>query len=233
MDIVPQDIFVVLFLAFLEGILSLDNAVVLAIMARGLPKEQQKKALTYGMAGAVIFRLFFLMIAAKLIHLAWVKLLGGSYLIFIAGKHFLFPTPAEASVNAPKKNGGKFHFWKTVILIELADIAFAIDSILAGVGVSPKFWIVFTGGVIGLIMMRFAATFFLKVLEKFPNFETTAYMLVGLIGTKLLLEGHIIPGAKFNFHSAKAPDFWIFWLSMALCIAYGFMPKKQKKSKSR
>jgi YkoY family integral membrane protein len=223
-----QDGVVVLFLAFLEAILSLDNAVVLAIMARQLPKSQQKKALTYGMAGAVVFRLIFLMIASKLIHLAWVKLLGGAYLVFITGKHFLFPDKPH---QGPKKTPSSSQFWKTVVLIELADIAFAIDSILAGVGVSPKFWIVFTGGVIGLIMMRFAATFFIKVLDRFPNFETTAYLLVGLIGIKLLLEGHIIPNQEFHFSSSSSPHFWIFWSIMALCIIFGFLPQKKARKK--
>ncbi|MCM2323536.1 MAG: hypothetical protein NDJ90_09775, partial [Oligoflexia bacterium] len=162
MAITSQDIFLIGFLAFLEGILSIDNALVLALMAKHLPKDQQRKALTYGLAGAVIFRLLSLLIITQLMRWTWVKFVGGGYLIFIAVKHLAF---GEKAGETTKKSAPGF--WKTVLLIELMDIAFAVDSILAAVALTQKFWIVFAGGFMGVIMMRFAASVFLKLLERF------------------------------------------------------------------
>jgi YkoY family integral membrane protein len=219
-----QDILVVLFIIFLEGILSIDNALVLAILARNLPREQQRKALTYGLAGAVIFRLISLFLVSHLIRWTWVKFVGGAYLIFIAVKHFI-----------DKRNDGKVekkpvqgNFWRIVIAIELTDIAFAVDSILAAVALSSKFWVVFTGGVMGLIMMRFAATMFIQLLKHFPNLETTAYLLVLLIGIKVFLEGLRLPW--LDFHSASSPAFWVFWGCMLTCVIFGFVKTKPKRA---
>lgn len=223
MDITTADLFLILFLVFLEGILSIDNALVIAVMAGVLPKEQQRKALTYGLAGAVVFRLIALGLASKLIHWTWVKFVGGGYLVFIALKHFLAKGGTEKE-KSPKAAS----FWRVVVAIELTDIAFAVDSIMAAVALTSKFWVVFTGGLLGLIMMRFAATLFLKLLRRFPSFEDTAYLLVFVIGVKVTLEGFRFEG--LNFHSLSNPESWIFWGIMAACILYGFRPKKQQPS---
>ncbi len=217
--ITGHDIFLVLFLVFLEGILSIDNALVLALLARGLPPEQQRKALTYGLVGAMVFRLLSLSIVSLLLSMNWVKFVGGGYLVFIAVKNLWFGDKHEHHA----KKTGAAHFWKTVLVIELTDIAFAVDSILAAVALTPKFWVVFTGGILGVITMRFAASVFIKVLHRFPTFETTAYMLVFVIGAKVIIEGLKLPGV--NFHSASSPSFWIFWGLMAACLVYGFKPK--------
>jgi YkoY family integral membrane protein len=216
----PQDLALIGFLVFLEGILSIDNAVVLAMLAKPLPASQRKKALTYGLAGAVIFRLIALASATFLMKWTWVKFLGGAYLVFVAGKHFLSKQADGNEVHA-KKAG----FWHVVLTIELTDIAFAVDSILAAVALSNKFWIVFTGGFIGVVMMRFAATLFLKLLERFPAFETSAYQLVLLIGAKLLVDGFHLPGV--DFHSSESPAFWVFWGLMLAAVLYGFTPRQR------
>ncbi len=220
MDITSQDLFVIGVLIFLEGILSVDNALVLAILAKHLPKDQQKKALTYGLVGAFVFRLIALAMVVYLVKWRWVKFVGGGYLLYIGIKHLFFGENKEDLSKKVKKAG----FWQTVIAIELTDIAFAVDSILAGVALTKKLWVVFTGGVIGIVMMRFAASKFIVIIEKYPQLEKTAYLLVTIIGTKVIVEGLSIPG--IDFHSPSGPAFWVFWILMAVCIAYGFMKKK-------
>lgn len=209
------DLALIGFLAFLEGILSIDNALVLAMMARHLPRRQQKKALTYGLLGAVVFRLTALALATTLIMYRWVKLLGGGYLVFIAIKHFLKRDVDDALEESPHTG-----FWKTVMLIEVMDIAFAVDSILAAVALTSKFWIIFIGGFIGVVMMRGAAAVFLRLLDRYPGFENSAFILVFIIGLKVIIEAMRIPGV--DFHSASHPGFWIFWGAMAITIAAGF-----------
>lgn len=216
-----NDLFLVGFLAFLEAILSIDNALVLAVMARHLPGPKQRKALTYGLWGSVIFRLSILSIATKLIQSDWVKYLGGAYLIIIA-LHHLLRDPKKNPERLPRFARG---FWPTVIMIELMDIAFAVDSILAAVALTQKFWIIFVGGMIGVILMRFAAALFIKLLNLFPRFETSAYLLVLLIGLKLLIEATHLSGV--DFHDMKNPASWVLWSSFLLSILYGLRPKSR------
>ncbi len=220
--ITAQDLFVVGFLVFLEGILSIDNALVLAMLARDLPKPLQKKALTYGLIGAVGFRLIALSLVQFLLKWTWVKFVGGGYLIFIALKHFLTRSPQQEPDQT--RASVRSSFWRIVIVIELTDIAFAVDSILAAIALTTRFWVIFTGGFIGVVLMRFAASQFIRILDRFPRFEDTAYLLVLTIGIKVGLEGFALPG--LDFHSASSPWFWGFWGVMFACIAYGLLPTR-------
>lgn len=221
-DVTSNDLFLILLLVFLEGILSVDNALVLAVLAKHLPKDQQKKALTYGLIGAFVFRFIALSLAVYLVKWRWVKFVGGGYLLYIGLKHLIYGEEKNEDGSAKEPMG----FWKTVVVIELTDIAFAVDSILAAVALTNKLWIILTGGILGIIMMRFAASLFIKVIEKFPQLEKTAYLLVVVIGAKVIIEGLSLPG--IDFHSPSSPSFWVFWGLMAACISYGFLPKKKK-----
>jgi YkoY family integral membrane protein len=147
---------------------------------------------------------------------------GGGYLVALAAKHLIW---GEKGTETENKKSAPTRFWQVVILVELTDIAFAVDSILAAVAFSNKFWVVFTGGVLGIIMMRFAAQVFLKLLHRFPAFEDTAYILVLIIGIKLLVDGFHFEGV--DFHSPASPAFWVFWGSMLLALISGFRPRKR------
>src|SRR5580765_5591913 len=82
------DLLTVGLLVLLEGLLSADNALVMAIMVLGLPKREHKKALRYGLVGGFAFRIVATLLAVYLIRIAWVKLLGGLYLLYLAYTHF-------------------------------------------------------------------------------------------------------------------------------------------------
>jgi predicted tellurium resistance membrane protein TerC len=134
-------------------------------------------------------------------------------------------------------------FWMAVAVIELTDIAFAVDSILAAIALvgsppaghpegatHPKLWVVIAGGMIGVMLMRVAAMF-IRLLEKFPRFEVSAYLLVIVIGLKLLVDWGFNSEANphvIDFHSYRTPEFWIFWVSMLACLTFGFLPKKTR-----
>ncbi len=220
MQITSNDFLLIGLLVFLEGILSVDNALVLALLAKHLPKKEQRKALSYGLIGAFLFRFIALAMVSYLVKWTWVKFVGGGYLLYVAIKHLFFGV--KPGDRQPKTTGSSF--WRTVIAIELTDVAFAVDSILAGIALTPKLWIVFTGGVLGIVLMRFAASAFIKLIERFPRLETTAYVLVLIIGVKVILEALRLPGV--DFHSPQAPSFWIFWCLMTAGITFGFVRKK-------
>ena len=180
----PHDIIIISAIALLEGFLSVDNALVLALIARELPKNQQRKALTYGLLGAVAFRLLALKLITSVIQLSWTRFIGGTYLIWLGGKHLL-----PHSGKSPSARRSPQAFWRAVILIELTDIVFALDSIVAAVAISKNFWVVFAGGALGIVMMRLASNAFIVLLRLFPRLETIAYLLVLIVGLKLFAEG--------------------------------------------
>lgn len=177
------------FLILLEGLLSADNALVLAIMVKHLPEKLQKKALLYGLGGAFVFRFLAIIFATFILNLWWLQLIGAAYLLWLPIKHFLNKA-GEHSANPIKQRG----FWQTVIAVELTDIAFAVDSVLAAVGTvnaKDKVWVVYLGAILGIILLRFAAGVFIGVLRKFPDLEHLAFLLVGWVAVKLFLfAGH-------------------------------------------
>lgn len=201
------DALTVLTLAGLEAVLSIDNSLVLAILVRSLPKEQQRKALAYGIIGAFIFRIIAIIFAAYLMRFMFFKLIGGAYLIYLAMKHMFFFHSKEVHQVAPLS--GK-SFWKTVAVVELTDIAFAIDSITAAVAMTDKLLIIWLGGVLGIIFLRFMAAFLVRLLEKLPKLEDLAYQLIFFIGTKLFLDGLNVK-----------IEHTVFWLMMGVIIILG------------
>jgi predicted tellurium resistance membrane protein TerC len=119
-----------------------------------------------------------------------------------------------------------------VLVIELTDIAFAVDSILAAIGVvgsqRAKLWVILLGGFLGVVLMRFAAAMFIRLLERFPRFEVSAYLLVLVIGIKLVLDW-----CGLNFHDYHTAAFWVFWTAMLLCFCVGFMPRRRTQPGGR
>jgi predicted tellurium resistance membrane protein TerC len=117
------------------------------------------------------------------------------------------------------------NFWGVVIAIELTDLAFAVDSVLAAVGIIPlekldeKIWVVYAGAVIGLIAMRFAAVAVLGLLKSFPALIIYAYALVTWIGLKLILQGCHTKGLGESLHLSIP----VFWMVMALIMGCGFL----------
>lgn len=216
-----ENLFLILFLIVLEGLLSFDNALVLSVMVKHLPETQKKRALYYGILGAFLFRALSLTVLTYLIRLTIFKVLGAVYLLSLSGKYFF----EKESDN--EKAFTAVPFWKTVILIELADIAFSFDSITASIAVSDKMEIVLAGGILGIIMMRFTASIFINLVEKFPRLETSAFLLVALVGTKLLFE------AFTNLNFKNGPMFWAFRSLMLLSFIYGFTINGEKKWKTK
>ncbi|TYP76461.1 TerC family protein [Paenibacillus methanolicus] len=210
---------VLLVLIALEGLLAADNALVLAIMVKHLPEQERKRALFYGLAGAFVFRFASLFAISFLVDVWQVQALGALYLLFIALNHIfrklIVKKGEDDDAKREKKERKPSGFWMTVLKVEIADIAFAIDSILAAVALAVAlpttslpdiggmdgghFIVIFLGGFIGLVIMRFAATLFVKLLESRPALEVAAFCIVGWVGVKLAVHTlahpsiHVIP----------------------------------------
>lgn len=174
-------------LVILEGLLSADNALVLAVLVKHLPEKQRKKALFYGIIGAYLFRVIAIGIGVTLINIGWIKIVGGHYLLWLVLQHFINKRDGEEEIQT-KRVG----FWSTVLTVELMDIAFSIDSVIAAFGVSNQVWVLFLGGILGILMMRGVAQLFLALIERIPEFETTAFVLIGMIGLRMI-------GAAFGY----------------------------------
>jgi len=184
-----SDLLTVAVLVALEGLLSADNAMVLAVLVLGLPPDQRKKALRYGILGAFAFRAIATLLAVYLLSLGWVKLVGAGYLLYLAIDHFVRSRDAQGKMARRATSFlGLSPFWSTVIKVEFTDIVFAVDSILVAVAMSSKVWVVLTGGILGIIMMRLVIGKLLTIVERYPPLVDAAFVIIAWVSIKLFLE---------------------------------------------
>jgi YkoY family integral membrane protein len=199
-------------LVALEGLLSADNAMVLAVLVLGLPKTHQRKALRYGILGAFTFRGTATLLAAYLIKLGWVKLVGAVYLLYLVVRHFGGADTGDERRTPPKAQPwlGLSAFWATVVKVELTDLVFAIDSILVGVAMSPKLWVILSGGILGIIMMRLVIGQLLSLVERYPPLVDGAFVIIAWVAVKLVVE-FLHAEAYLTFEIPK-------WISLGLIV---------------
>jgi YkoY family integral membrane protein len=198
LDISAADLVTIGLLVVLEGLLSADNALVMAIMVLGLPRRDHQKALRYGLLGGFAFRAAATLLAVYLIRVGWVKVLGGFYLLYLTYSHFWGRAEGDDRRQAPKAKGllGLSPFWGTVVRVELINLAFSIDSILVAVAMSPKLWVVIIGGILGIVAMRLVAGQLIALVQRYPALVDGAFIIIAWVGLKLsleyLYEAHVI-----------------------------------------
>jgi len=227
----PADFLTIALLVALEGLLSADNAIVLAVLVLGLPAGQRRNALRYGILGAFAFRGGATLLAIWLLSVGWVKLVGAAYLLYLAVEHFTRAGGAEARRKPlpAKPKFGLSAFWATVVTVEFTDLIFAIDSILVAVAMSSKVWVVLTGGILGIIMMRLVIGKLLAVIERYPLLVDAAFLIIGWVSIKLLLE---------YLHSAGYLAFEIpRWFSLGFIVviflaAFGYARATERPASS-
>src|SRR2546425_4986353 len=188
-DIKPADLVTVALVVALEGLLSADNAMVLAVLVLGLPTRQQRQALRYGILGAFAFRIAAILLAQYLIQIRFVMLAGAAYLLWLPYHHFTSHADVQERRRPAKATPwmGLSAFWSTVAKVELTDIVFAIDSILVAVAMSPKLWVILTGGVLGIIMMRLVIGQLLAIVERYPPLVDGAFIIIAWVAVKLFV----------------------------------------------
>ncbi|KXH79814.1 TerC family protein [Sporosarcina sp. HYO08] len=240
---------VLVVLIVLEGLLAADNAVVMAVMVKHLPKPQQKKALFYGLFGAFVFRFIALFMITFLVNIWQIQALGAAYLLFISIKNIWDQRKQGHEDSHEAKNKKQSGFWMTVLKVELADIAFALDSMLAAVALAVtlpelgdfhvgginggQFTVMLLGGIIGLVIMRFAARQFVTLLEKYPSLETAAFLIVGWVGVKLLVLTLAHPTLQIINPDFPHSTLWktTFWVVLVAIALNGYLTGARKNRK--
>jgi tellurite resistance protein TerC len=199
---------VVLQLIFLEGILSIDNAAVLGAMVTHLPDDlpilwpnglkklgkslhgilgnQRTAALRVGLLGAYLGRGLMLLLAHFVINNPWLRVVGAIYLLRLAFNNLGEAEEDEADAHVHPLEANRF--WGIVVAVELTDLVFSLDNVVAAVALSDQIWAVFVGVALGILFMRFAAGWFSYLIEKVTVLKKTAYILVLNIGVELLVE---------------------------------------------
>ncbi len=235
---------IVLQLIFLEGILSIDNAAVIGALVSPLPDDQdvpwpsglkflgkmlhpiignqRMAALRVGLLGAYVGRGAMLFLTSFLIHNSWIKLIGAAYLIHLAFDSLEDSAGGDIDDEDEIRPIKVRSFWATVVTVEIMDLIFSIDNVVAAVSLSKLIWVVMLGVAIGILTMRYAAGVFSYAVEREPILKQAAYILVFNIGIELILD---------QVWHIEIPDllrFGISIITIVLTLAYAHIPFLQK-----
>ncbi|KAB2641430.1 MAG: hypothetical protein DVB25_01760 [Verrucomicrobia bacterium] len=222
-------------LVIIEGLLSVDNVFGIAALAKELPQHQQHKAIRLGMAGAYVFRVLALLVAAWFIANTWVRWLGAVYLVWLMCSHLTRHDPHAAQGQskrvAPTLLGA-------LLQIGLMDLSLSIDNVIAAVGLAPKdpltqlpvMWPIYAGVLFAIIALQAIAPHAMRLLRKYPVLEPTAFILIGLVGCILVYEEayHVVTGAVL--HIPSLAKFSGIVAVVALALLYSRSPAARRLS---
>jgi YkoY family integral membrane protein len=206
----PNSIFLVVVLAGLEAVLSADNAIALAALVQGIENEKlQNQALNLGMVAAFIMRMLLIFTATWVVQYWQFELLGAGYLLWLAIQYFR----SEADEDSPHHGPRFSNLWQAIPLIAVTDLAFSLDSVTTAIALSNERWLVITGGVIGIIMLRALAGLFIRWLKEYVHLQDAGYVTVALVGLRLLIK---------VFNDSLVPPQWAMISVIAIIFIWGF-----------
>lgn len=192
-------------LVLIEGLLSVDNVLGIAALAKELPPEQQKKTIRLGMIGAYVFRVIALLAVSWLVGNLWVRWMAAGYLVYLMCSHL---TKRDGEAHDDTGPRLKSSFGAILAQIALMDLSLSIDNVIAAVALAPRdesgmkvMWPIYVGVLFAILALLTITPYAVKLLEKHPILEPTAFILIGFVGFLLMGEElthmHVPSYAKF------------------------------------
>ena len=209
---------VLLVLVALEAVLSADNAIALAAIARGLEDPRlQRQALNFGLAVAYVLRMTLILTATWVVQFWQFELLGAAYLLWLVFQHFTSEEDEEHQHHGPRFTS----LFQAIPIIAVTDLAFSLDSVTTAIAISDQTWLVLTGGTIGVITLRFMAGLFIRWLTIYVHLEDAGYITVGFVGLRLLVRA---------LKPELVPPEWLMITAIALVFIWGFSKRTKEES---
>lgn len=208
--------FLLLILVVLEAVLSADNAIALAAIAKSIKDPKlQRQALDIGLIGAYVLRIILILAATWVVKYWQFELLGAMYLLWLVFNYF-FSNKQEDDDEAKHTLGFK-SLWQVIPLIAITDLAFSLDSVTSAIAITEDTWLIIAGGTIGIVILRFLAGLFIRWLQEYTYLEDAGFITVGFVGLRLLL--------KVWLPDALIPE-WVTIAVVAIFFTWGFSKRE-------
>lgn len=213
---------ILLVLIVLEAVLSADNAIALAAIARSIKDQAlQRQALNIGLIGAYVLRIGLILAATWVIKYWEFELLGAMYLLWLVVNYFFF---SNENGTGKDHSLGLKSLWQVIPTIAITDLAFSLDSVTSAIAVTEDTWLIIAGGTIGIVILRFLAGLFIRWLQEYTYLEDAGFITVGFVGLRLLLKvglpDHLIPE-------------WITIAVVAVVFTWGFSKREEIESDTK
>ncbi len=179
-------------------VLSGDNAVVIALAARSLPPEQQKRAIQFGSGAAVVLRIVLTLVAAKLLQMPYLQIVGGCLLLWI-GTQLL--TGEGDSDEGAKGSSSMMVAIRTILL---ADLVMSLDNVIAvAAAAQGDLVLLILGLLISIPLVIFGSTLIIKIMDRFPIIVTMGAALIGWVAGETIMSDQALQGIVANYPWAK------------------------------
>ena len=207
-------------------LLSGDNAVVIALAARALPAHQQKKAIFFGSAAAIVMRIILTLIAVEMLKWPWLKVVGGILLVYI-GVSLLLEEDEGEGEEGGSANTGLLAAIRTILV---ADLVMSLDNVLAVAAAAKGDTVLLVLGLgISIPLIIFGSTLLLKVMERFPIIITAGAGLLGWLAGEMILTD---PAVVARFGELPHSTLYIgAGLGAAIVVALGLFLKKRQHAR--
>ena len=211
-----DDPIILIILVILESVLSADNAVALAAIAKGLEDDKlEQEALNFGLVIAYVLRIALLLTATWVQQFWQFEVLGGAYLLWLVFQHFT----SQEEENKEENREPRFKsLWQAIPVIAFTDLAFSLDSVTTAIAVSPETWLVITGTTIGIVALRYMAGLFIRWLDEYEHLADAAYITVGFVGLRLIVK---------VINENLVPPQWVIITAIAMMFVWGFSKRTQ------
>jgi YjbE family integral membrane protein len=182
MEFTPDFWIGLLKIIWINIILSGDNAVVIALAARSLPEHQQKKAIMFGSGAAVVLRIVLTVVAAKLLALSYLQIIGGLLLLWI-GTQLLGGEDEDEG-----EGGEKAGLWVAIRTILIADLVMSLDNVIAvAAAAKGSMVLLILGLAISIPLVIFGSKLMIKLMDRFPVIVTLGAALIGWVGGETIV----------------------------------------------
>ena len=209
-------------IVWIDMLLSGDNAVVIALAARSLPPEQQRKAILMGAGFAIVLRVVLTFVAAKLMQLPFLELAGGILLLWI-GVGLLKGESADDAADADKKGSGSMA--AAVRTIVLADLVMSLDNVIAVAATAGgDFVLLMFGLAVSIPLMIFGSTIMIKLMTRFPWIVPAGAALIGWVAGETIAGDGSLEHVVAQFPALK---YIAGAIGAALVLAVGTYLKKR------
>lgn len=167
---------------FINLILSGDNAVLIAMAVRNLPKSQRMKGIAFGTAVAIILRVILTYFVALLLEINFIKLAGGALILWIAAKLFM---EAEDDGGVDKEATS---LWKAIKIILIADLTMSLDNVLAVAGAAGgNLFLLVAGLVMSIPIVIFTSNLLSTLMDKYPIIIIIGGAVLGRVGGEMIM----------------------------------------------
>ena len=204
-------------------VLSGDNAVVIALAARSLPPEQQRKAIQFGSGAAVVLRIVLTFLAAKLLQMPWLQIVGGCLLLWIGTQLLTSDDEGDSESKGPNS------MMVAIRTILLADLVMSLDNVIAvAAAAQGDMVLLILGLAISIPLVIFGSTLIIKIMDRFPFIVTLGAALIGWVAGETITSDGMLKGIVASYpwlpHAASV-------LGALLVVAVGMLLQRRSQSK--